>query len=263
MLRFVCIHVEANAFCCLLQAMQQGFGLGRRICKKHYVICIVCDCCSFCWISSVTCFIFCCFFLVKPFSFIRFSRGRLQADMVLMYPLAELQQQCQRSLCVHPLSEPLLSCKVIIVLILLYGCTIWTLTKHIEKKNATSYIEQILEATLHETIPVRPPTSCLINHSNKTKKTCRTLPEKQERTHRRRSPMDPFTWTCNVGRTERTYLQQLCTDTGCHLEDLPGAMDDRGEKRERERGRERESGKSVLAVRHDDDMYIILRTSRM
>ena len=28
-------------------------------------------------------------------------------------------------------------------------------------------------------------------------------------------------------RPNRTYIQQLCADTGCDLEDLPGAMDDR------------------------------------
>ena len=43
-------------------------------------------------------------------------------------------------------------------------------------------------------------------------------------------------------RPARTYMQQLCADTGCSLEDLPGVMDG-----------ERGSGKSMLAVRHDDD----------
>ena len=50
------------------------------------------------------------------------------------------------------------------VSILLYGCTTWTLTKRIEKKlykNATSYIEQILEVIPLETIAVRPLTSNL------------------------------------------------------------------------------------------------------
>ena len=28
-------------------------------------------------------------------------------------------------------------------------------------------------------------------------------------------------------RPARTYIQQLCTDTGCDLEDLPEAIDDR------------------------------------
>ena len=62
-LRFVCIHVEANATCCLLQTMQQGFGLGRCSCKNHYVIYEVSVHNSFCR------FLF--FFFVNPFSFIR------------------------------------------------------------------------------------------------------------------------------------------------------------------------------------------------
>ena len=50
-------------------------------------------------------------------------------------------------------------------------------------KNATSYIEQIMEATLHETIAVRPLTFHLLYKSSKTNKTCRTLLEKKARTH--------------------------------------------------------------------------------
>ena len=38
-----------------------------------------------------------------------------------------------------------------------------------------------------------------------------------------------------VGRRARTDIQQLCADTGYSLEDLPGAMDDRDEWRERVR----------------------------
>ena len=38
-----------------------------------------------------------------------------------------------------------------------------------------------------------------------------------------------------VGRPTRTYLQQLCTDTGYSLEDIPEVMDDSGECRERVR----------------------------
>ena len=41
-----------------------------------------------------------------------------------------------------------------------------------------------------------------------------------------------FLWTsshgrASIGQPTRTYLQQLCTDTGCSLEDLPGVMTDR------------------------------------
>ena len=35
-----------------------------------------------------------------------------------------------------------------------------------------------------------------------------------------------------VGRSARTYIQQLCASTGCSLEDLHGAMDDRDGWRE-------------------------------
>ena len=38
-----------------------------------------------------------------------------------------------------------------------------------------------------------------------------------------------------AGWPARTYIQQLCADTGCSLEDLPGATDDRGGRRERVR----------------------------
>ena len=38
-----------------------------------------------------------------------------------------------------------------------------------------------------------------------------------------------------AGRPARTYVQQLCADTGCSLEDLPGTMDDREGWRERVR----------------------------
>ena len=38
-----------------------------------------------------------------------------------------------------------------------------------------------------------------------------------------------------AGRPQRTYIQQLCEDTGCCPEDLPRAMNDREEWRERVR----------------------------
>ena len=38
-----------------------------------------------------------------------------------------------------------------------------------------------------------------------------------------------------AGRSARTYIQQLCEDTGCCPEDLPRAMHDREEWRERVR----------------------------
>ena len=62
---------------------------------------------------------------------------------------------------------------------------------------------------------------------------------------------DVLLWTpthgCGkAGRPARTYIQQLCEDTGCCPEDLPRAMNDREEWR-------RGSGISVLPARYDDD----------
>ena len=62
---------------------------------------------------------------------------------------------------------------------------------------------------------------------------------------------DVLLWTPTYGRAKaelpaRTYIQQLCEDTGYSPEDLPEAMNDREKWRERVRI-------SVLAARHDDD----------
>ena len=51
---------------------------------------------------------------------------------------------------------------------------------------------------------------------------------------------DVLRWTPTYGRAKagwpaRTYIQQLCEDTGCNLEDLPEAMSDREKWRERVR----------------------------
>ena len=66
--------------------------------------------------------------------------------------------------------------------------------------------------------------------------------------------MDPTYGRAKAGRPARTYIQQLCEDTGYSPEDLPEAMNDR------ESG-ERGSGISVLAARHDNDdddnIYIV------
>ena len=44
-----------------------------------------------------------------------------------------------------------------------------------------------------------------------------------------------------------SYLQQLCTNTGCSLKNLPEVVDDW------DKWQEGESGKSVLAAQHDDE----------
>ena len=52
---FVCIHMEANGSCYLIQTMQQGFDLGRYICDKRNVIRIVWVRNTFFRVSSASC----------------------------------------------------------------------------------------------------------------------------------------------------------------------------------------------------------------
>ena len=120
--------------------------------------------------------------------------------------------------------------------ILLYGCTTWTLTKRLEKKllhkNAASNLEQVLAATPHKTPTVRPPTSI-----TKTIQVRRTRHAGHCWRSRDELISDVILWTpthgrAKAGRPARTYIQQLCEDTGCCTEDLPEAMNDREELRE-------------------------------
>ena len=144
-----------------------------------------------------------------------------------------------------------------VVSILQYGCTTWTLTKRMEKKvwwqlhkNAANNIEQVQDATPHKAAAVRPPT---IHHQNIKIKRIRHAGHNW----RSREVLinDVLLWTLSHGQAKagwpaRTYIQQLCLDTGCSPEDLPEPMD--------ERGGERGSGISVLIARHggDDDVCV-------
>ena len=98
------------------------------------------------------------------------------------------------------------------------GKTKWEL-----HKNATSYLEQILKATPHETMAVRSLTSYL--KTNPSKMTWDTAGK--VRTDISNVLQWPPPHGCvSVGWPERTYLHQLCMDTGCNLEDLPRVTDD-------------------------------------
>ena len=125
-------------------------------------------------------------------------------------------------------------------------------------QNASNYFQKIQEATPHKTATVQPLTSHLKNHLNKTNKTCETLLEKQGRTN--------VTFFCGplhidvqVLVDQQELICQLCADTGCSLEDLPGVIDDRDgwkerkKERKKERERKRESKKSVLSMQLDDE----------
>ena len=111
-------------------------------------------------------------------------------------------------------------------------------------ENATSYSEQILEATPYETTAVRSLTSHLLNHPNMTNKTCRDTAVESHDEITLCSPMDLITWTMSV------LADQTTTLCGHRVLFRRPAASDRWE---RERERERERGKSVLLARLDDD----------
>ena len=83
--------------------------------------------------------------------------------------------------------------------------------------------EQILETTPHKTAAVQPLTSHLKNHLRRTRYARHCWRNQDELIS------DILLWTpiyehTTVGWPARTYLHQLCADTGCILENLQRAM---------------------------------------
>ena len=110
------------------------------------------------------------------------------------------------------------------------------LTERIEKKldeNATNSMEQILEATSNKMAAVRSLTSKTIQ-IRWTRRAVHCWRSKDELTSNVLL-RTPSYRRANVGRQTRTYLQQLCMDTGCSLEDLLKVIVDRDEWRQRVR----------------------------
>ena len=126
--------------------------------------------------------------------------------------------------------------------ILLYGCTTWTLTKRLEKKLDGNYTRMLREI-LNKSWRQHPTRHQLYGHLPPITKTIQV-----RRTRlagycwRSRDELirDVLLWSPTHGREKarwpaRTYIQQLCEDTGCCPEDLPEAMNDREKWRERVR----------------------------
>ena len=138
--------------------------------------------------------------------------------------------------------------------ILLYGCTTWTLTKRQEKKLDGNYT-RMLRAILNKSWRQHPTRHQLYGHLPPITKTIQVRRTRHAgHCWRSRDELirDVLLWTPTHGRAKagwsaRTYIQQLCKDTGCCPEDLPRAMNDW------EEWREREPGISVLPARLDDD----------
>ena len=129
-----------------------------------------------------------------------------------------------------------------VVSILLYGCTTWTLTKRLEKKldgNYTRMFRAILNkswqqhSTRHQLYGHLPPITKTIQ-ARRTRHAGHCWRSKDELVS------DVLQWTpaygqSKAGRPARTYIQQLCEDTGCNPEDQLEAMNDRETWRERVR----------------------------
>ena len=129
-----------------------------------------------------------------------------------------------------------------VVSILLYGCTTWTLTKRMERKIDSNYTK-MLRTVLNNSWWQHPTKQQLYDHLPAITKTIQ-IRRTRYAGHYWRSKSefisDILLWIpshvrAKVGRPARTYLQQLCADTGCSLEDLPGVMDDRDGWQERVR----------------------------
>ena len=126
--------------------------------------------------------------------------------------------------------------------ILLYGCTTWTLTKRLEKKLDGNYT-RMLRAILNKSWRQHPTRHQLYGHLTPITKTIQVRRTRHAgHCWRSRDKLINyvFLWTpiygrAKAGRPARTYIQQLCEDTGCSPEDLPEAMNDREKWRERVR----------------------------
>ena len=126
-----------------------------------------------------------------------------------------------------------------VVSILLYGCTTWTLTKRLEKKLDGNYT-RMLRAILNKSWRQHPTRRQLYGHLSPITKTIQVrLARLAGHCWRSKDELvsDVLLWTptygqAKAGRPARTYIQQLCEDTGCNPEDLPEAMNDRERWRE-------------------------------
>ena len=124
--------------------------------------------------------------------------------------------------------------RAVIVSILLYGCTTQTLTKRLEKKLNSNYT-RMLQAILNKSWRQYPTKHQQYSHLPSITKTIQVR-RTRHAGHCWRSRVElifyVLLWTptygwAKAGQPARTYIQQLCEDTGCSPEDLLEAMNDR------------------------------------
>ena len=145
-----------------------------------------------------------------------------------------------------------------VVSMLLYGCTTSTLIRRLEKKLDGNYT-RMLRAILNKSWQQHPTRQQLYGHLPPITKTIQVRRTRHVgHCWRSRDELICYVllWTPAYGRAKagwpaRTYIQQLCEDTGCSPEDLPKAMNDREKWRERE-------GQGYPCWRHDMMMMMII-----
>ena len=119
----------------------------------------------------------------------------------------------------------------VIMSILLYGCTTWTLTKHMEKKLDGNYT-RMLQTILNKSWKQHPTKQQLYGHLPPITKTIQVRWTRHAGhcwTSKDELISDILLWTPSHKRPARTYIQQF------YAEDLLEAMDDREVWQERVR----------------------------
>ena len=143
-----------------------------------------------------------------------------------------------------------------VVSILLYGCTTWTPTKWLEKKLDGNFIK-MLRAILNKSWRKHPTRHHqLYAHLPSITKTIQARRTRHAgHCWRSRDELisDVLLWTptyvrAKAGQPARTYIQQLCEDTGCSPEDMQEAMNDWEKWRE---------GQGYSCWRHDMMMMMM------
>ena len=123
--------------------------------------------------------------------------------------------------------------QAVVVSILLYGCTTSTLTKRMEKKLDGNYT-RMLRSILNKSRRQHSTKQQLYSHLPPITKTIK-IRQTRHAGHCWRSRdvliSDVLLWTpshkrAKAGRSARTYIEQLCADTGCSPLYMPEAMDD-------------------------------------
>ena len=124
--------------------------------------------------------------------------------------------------------------QAVVMSILLYGCTTWMLTKCMEKKLNSNYT-RMLQVILNKSWRQHPTKQQLYSYFPPIMKTIHVRWTGHAGHYWRSKDeliSDILPWTPSHGQAKegwpaRTYIQQLCVNTGCNLEDLLEAIDDR------------------------------------